>query len=191
LEYDIDGQGVITQPIEISSDDGALTLTISSGTRVQNEDGNPATVIIARIMEDPPPPPEDAHMIGLAYEFISDSTGFDPPLMITFHYSDSDIPEGLNEEDMYIAYYDKQTRKWVALESVVDTENNVITAYVSHFTDFCVIIPAASQSNVVIIGYIPQLITISGEVVVLTLIGVLIHFVRTRHYRPSLPSPAM
>jgi hypothetical protein len=191
LEYDTDDQGAIMQPIEISSGDGALTLTISGGTRAQDEDGNPATVIIARIMEDPPPPPEDAHMIGLAYELISDATSFDPPLMIKFHYSDGDIPEGLNEEDMYIAYYDKQVGEWVSLEGVVDTGNNIITAYVSHFTDFCVIIPSTSQSNVIITGYIPQIITVCGEVMVLTLIVVLIYFVRTRHYHPSLPSPAV
>ncbi len=49
------------------------------------------------------------------------------------------IPEGVAEADLFIAYYDVATGQWVSLPSAVDTENNTITAEVSHLTKFAIL----------------------------------------------------
>ncbi|GAI86393.1 unnamed protein product, partial [marine sediment metagenome] len=43
------------------------------------------------------------------------------------------------EEDLVLAYYDEAAGEWLELDCVVDTENNIITASVPHFTTFAII----------------------------------------------------
>jgi len=92
-------------------------------------------------------------------------------------YDPADIPEGVAEEDLVIAYWDGT--EWVVLESVVDTVANTVSAKVSHFTTFAVIgivppppppvlAPAAFTSSALTISPrevdIGQTVTISVQV---------------------------
>jgi len=95
--------------------------------------------LTADVDESPPPPPEDANIIGLPYDFGPDGATFDPPITFTWTYDPEALPEGVAEEDLVIAYYDEDAGEWVELDCVVDTENNVITASVPHFTCFAII----------------------------------------------------
>ncbi len=114
--YHIGSSGKILETIEATSADGNLTVDKS-----------------------PPAAPEDAHIIGLAYDFGPDGATFDPPITFTWSYDPDALPEDVAEEDLVIAYYDEAAGKWVELDGVVDTENNTITASVSHFTTFAII----------------------------------------------------
>jgi hypothetical protein len=71
---------------------------------------------------------------------------FDPEITFEFSYDDSDIPEGVDEEDMVIAYYDEDTDEWVELDCEVDRVHNTITAHVSHFTTFAIVASATTSS---------------------------------------------
>jgi len=137
--FSISSEGKIQETIEATSEDGMLTLTIPKGTIALDEDGNPLESIEATIDESPPDPPEGAHIIGLAYNFKPDGATFDPPITLEYTYDPDALPEGVAEEDLVLAYYDEDTGKWVELECVVDTENNTITASVSHFTTIAII----------------------------------------------------
>ena len=86
-----------------------------------------------------PPPPEDRSIIGLAYDFGPDGATFDPSITLTRSYDPNDIPEGVAEEDLVLAWYDEAADKWVELDCAVDTENNTITASIEHFTTFAII----------------------------------------------------
>jgi len=149
--YDISSEGEILETIEATSEDGNFTITIPEGTFALDEDGNPLTNLEVEIDESPPNPPEDAHIIGLPYTFSPAGATFNPPIVFEFSYDDADIPEGVDEEDLVIAYYDKDAGEWVELECVeleceVDTINNIVTAQVSHFTTFALIAPAAAST---------------------------------------------
>lgn len=138
---DIDSSGVVQETVELTSPAGDLTITIPEGTMALGGDGEPLTVLTAEIMETPPPPPEDTAIIGLAYNFGPDGATFDPPLILTFTYDPDSLPEGVSEEDLVIAFYDEEAGEWVSLVCVVDTENNTVTASISHFTTFALICP--------------------------------------------------
>jgi len=59
---------------------------------------------------------------------------------VTFPYDPADIPEGIAEEDLTIAYYDAAAGDWVVLEGIiVDTVANTISGELSHFTAFAVV----------------------------------------------------
>jgi hypothetical protein len=103
------------------------------------EDLRLLTKISMLIMDDPPPPPADANVIGLAYNFEPSGATFDPPVTLEYTYDPANIPEGVAEKDLVVAWYNAETGEWVELDCVVDTENHTITASVPHFTTFAII----------------------------------------------------
>ena len=143
VSFRIGADGEILETIIATSEDGKLTITIPEGTMALDEDGDPLSSLEAAIDPSPPDPPEDASIIGLAYDFGPDGATFDPPITFTWSYDPDDIPEDVAEGDLVIAYYDEDAEEWVELEGVVDTVNNTITASVPHFTCFAIIARAA------------------------------------------------
>ena len=137
--FNISEDGEIQETIEATSEDGNLTLTIEEGTIALDEEGDPLESLEVAVDESPPDPPEDAHVIGLAYDFGPAGATFDPPITLEYTYDPDDLPEGVDPEDLVIAYWDGD--EWVELDSEVDIENNTITiiADVEHFTTFAVI----------------------------------------------------
>jgi len=136
--------GRFTRSVTAASEDELCTLTIPKDTVGLTEELEPLDEITVLEMDDPPPPPEDAHVIGLAYDFGPDGATFDPPITLEYTYDPADIPEGVAEEDLVIAYYDEEAGEWVELEGcVVDPVTKTITAPVSHFTTFAIVARAA------------------------------------------------
>jgi hypothetical protein len=138
-EFSISADGEIQETIEATSEAGDLTITIEEGTIALDEEGEPLESLEIAVDESPPDPPEDAHVIGLAYDFGPDGATFDPPITLTFTSDLGDLPEGVEPEDLVLAYWDGD--EWVELDSEVDIENSTITiiADVEHFTTFAVI----------------------------------------------------
>ncbi len=146
--YRIERDGELLRTIEATSGDGNLTMNIPEGTVALDKDSDRLETLEVTINETPPDPPEDAYIIELAYDFTPDGATFDPPITLTWSY-DPDLPEGVAEEDLVVAYYDEATGEWVELDGVVDTENNLITASVAHFTTFAIIGSVPEEEEVV------------------------------------------
>ena len=141
--FRISETGEILKTITATSADGMLTITIPKGTIALDKDGNPLSSLTVDIDPSPPDPPEDANIIGLAYDFGPDGATFAPPITFTWSYDPDALPEDVSEEDLVLAYYDEEAGEWVELPCVVDPVTNTITASVSHFTTFAIIAPAA------------------------------------------------
>ncbi|MBA7563940.1 hypothetical protein ES708_05602 [subsurface metagenome] len=168
--FKISSDGEVQETIEATSEDGNLTITIDEGTIALDEDGNRLRTLEAAIDENPPDPPEGTYIIGLAYNFEPDGATFDPAITLEYTYDPDDIPEGVAEKDLVIAYYDEYAGKWVELICTVDTANNTITAYVDHFTTFAIlgtVKPAAFSSSMLDIS--PLEVNI-GETVTISLL---------------------
>ncbi len=143
-EFPISDEGVIEETLEGTSEDGNLTVTLPVGTTALDEDGNPLTTLEVTVDDDPPPPPpEDTSIIGLLYNFGPEGATFDPALILTWSYDEGELPEGVNEEDLSIAFYDEEAGEWVVIDCVVDTATNTITGYVTGFTTFAILTPTA------------------------------------------------
>jgi len=138
-EFPISETGEVLRTIIGTSEDGDLTATIPAGTIALDKYGDPLTRLSVSEEDSPPPPPEEASIIGLAYDFRPNGATFRPPITLKYSYDPVDIPEGVGEEDLVIAYYDEDGDEWVELECTVNTAANTITASVSHFTAFAII----------------------------------------------------
>jgi hypothetical protein len=136
--FNTSSSGILSQQIQATSTDGKMTITIPASTKCLDKNGDPLTSLtVANV--SPPAPPANAYIIGLAYNFGPDGATFYPPFTITWSYDPDDLPEGVAEEDLVIAYYDEAMGQWVELVCKVDTVNNIITASIAHFTTFAII----------------------------------------------------
>ncbi len=54
-------------------------------------------------------------------------------------YDEFKIPERVTEKNLVMAAFDNSTGQWIYLESTVATENDTVTAKVSHFSAFAVL----------------------------------------------------
>jgi hypothetical protein len=135
----IDADGVVHQPVVYTSPDGGLEIVVGSGTVLTPGDDPVPALVIEKVCEGIPPPPVNAYIVGpCAFDIGPDGTIFDPPIEITLHYDPAQVPEGVAEEDLVIAFYNAATGQWVILPSIVDTAAHTITATVDHLTLFAV-----------------------------------------------------
>ena len=141
--YFISTVGRIKESIDITSEDGRLNVFVQKGTIALDEDGDPLTSLEFTVDDTPPPPPADAEILGLPYNFEPDGATFNPLITVTWSYDPSDIPDGVAEEDLRIAYYDEDAGDWVVIPAVVDPLTSTITAYIGNFTTFAIIAYAA------------------------------------------------
>jgi hypothetical protein len=138
-KFEISSKGEILQKIVATSADKKLTVTVPKGT-IALLDDEPLESLEVAIDPSPPDPPEDAHIIGLTYDFGPDGATFDPPITFTWEYDPDELPADVEDEtQLVIAYYDEAEKEWVPLDCVVDTVNNIITASVPGFTTFAII----------------------------------------------------
>jgi len=145
----VDSDGKVVTNAEITSPDGTVTIDVPKGTVIKDSNGSVISQIITVTeLEDAPAPPKDKNIIGLAYDFEPDGYTFDPYLVITFYYDEDDLPEGVIEDELQLAYYDENTGEWVTITCTVDTENNCIKGYIEHFTTFAVLYSYADRIDV-------------------------------------------
>jgi len=138
----ISNTGEIQESIEISSilSSGKVTVNIEAGTIALDNEGNPLTTLTSDASITPPAAPEGS-TVYIACDFGPDGATFDPPIVLVFDYTSADLPENTDEESLVIAFYDSSIGEWVLLDSEVDTVNHTITASVSHFTTFAILVP--------------------------------------------------
>ncbi len=123
---------------EFSSEGGVLNLIVPEGTTALDEEGKPLTSV-EFIINGNPPIPQEASIIGQAYDVAPDGATFDPPVILAWNYESAYLPVGIDEENLSIAYYDENTSEWVALESEVDPGDTIITTLVNHLTTFAIL----------------------------------------------------
>jgi hypothetical protein len=123
---------VVESATTLSSADGAVKLGLKANTTVTIQ--GQSLTITKEI--SPPSPTADTKLI-VAYKFSPDKATFEPPLTLTIKYDRAALPAGVAESGLFIAYWDGS--KWSALSSTVDTQANIITAQISHFSVFAVL----------------------------------------------------
>ncbi len=172
--YRISRTGEILKTIEATSADGNLTITIPKDTVALDKYGKRLKILEVAIDETPPDPPEDAYIVGLAYDVGPAGATFDPVITFPWSYDPDALPEGVAEEDLVLAYYDEEAGEWVELDGVVDTENDTITTSVEcfTFTTFAIIgtvtPPAPAAFSVSSLSVLPAEVE-PGETVTITM----------------------
>lgn len=80
--------------------------------------------------------PETYEFLSSIYEFEPKGTAFSKPGYLSIR---TVIPEGVNYEDIILAWYNEEKGQWVILPTVVDPSTGTVTGLVEHFTKFSVL----------------------------------------------------
>ncbi len=134
-------------PFEIQPDmteeDTVLVIALSRQMMALDKDGNELESITISKEVNPLQPPEGCYFVGMVYNMAPDGAVFAPPLALSMAYDETDLPQGMVEEELYLAYCDDKGQ-WVDLTSEVDSEANRVTGDVNHFTLFAIMARPAS-----------------------------------------------
>ena len=167
----VDKEGQALQDINFATGDGWAKLNIGKSAIIRTQDNQPLLSIGAEAAGPSPAPPPEYHIIGSVYEFIPDGATFEPSLSLTISYNHTWLPERVAEAGLVIGYYDTTAGQWTLLPSLVDIENNTVTAQISHFTKLAILgreVTATAPLNVFII--------IGPALAALIIVGVLLAF---------------
>jgi len=141
-EFFIDSQGMLKSKVEVSSTDSSISLSLGKGTTVLDKDEKPLQIIHVVIDRSPPLPPENAYIISPVYKLEPQGAIFDAWLSLTLSYDPKKLPEGLRQDELYVAYHNGT--KWCELRyKRVDTEFHSVTTHLSdfNFTSFAILGP--------------------------------------------------
>ena len=199
----VDGNGYLTEDVECQDLNGIPNIAIGQGTIAIDIYGKPVTrieiepvdtsmidltnnrlvgipVVMTPFGDSGPPLSvtleHGASIVSYLFSLEPSGAVFDPPLKLTLEYEPSLIPQGSEPEDIIIAYYDKTNGTWIEIESEVDTRTNTVTADVSHFSVYGVLIKGAPAIQLWIVGLMIAVETVLGFGIM-----VLIKFLRRRH----------
>lgn len=131
-------EGFIFKTIVVKSFDERFEMTIDTGITAMTSYGVCLTCIGILEMGGSPLLLEDASLIGVLYDSVPDRATFSPPATLEYSYDPTAIPEGVAENRLFIAYYDRINDTWIQLDSVVDTQAKIVTAKISRFNDLAV-----------------------------------------------------
>ena len=140
----INEAGVILDNVaKVVSEDKKAKIEIAQGTKALTAEGKALQEIRVEQLSEVIDTPEFS-IIGPAYNIGPNGATFEPAMKLRLSYYANKCKEaGVAEEDVVIASYDAD-QGWVELHSEVDTASHVVTAGVSHFTQFAVVAPGAT-----------------------------------------------
>ncbi len=128
-------------PEEIVSEDNRLQLLFPVGTIVRDKDSAPLSGIEMAIAAVPPSLPPEADIVGRLYELGPHGTTFDNPVTLNLSFDPDEIPEGIDEDNLALGYYDDEYDQWQVLPSSVNLTSHTVSTRVDHLSTFTVIAP--------------------------------------------------
>ena len=145
----IDGDGVFQNDVDAASPDGKIRIHIAGGTKAFNEDGTPLNQLNVNTVSSYPAP-SDGKIVVEAFDFQPNGVTFSPAIQITIKYDPATLPEGTDESQLVIAFYNAATGLWEYVTGTVNSDTNTITFSITHFTVFGVISPSGSGAAPVV-----------------------------------------
>jgi uncharacterized membrane protein len=138
LASSVASTGKFLLDVTVDSTDGKVEVNIPKNTIGKNRVGNKLTYINIKEQTSPAAPPADTVIVGPVYDIGPTGSTFEPPIYVKLKYQESAIPAGFDETGLVIATW--QNGGWTELEGCsIDTEENSITAPVSHFSSFAIL----------------------------------------------------
>ncbi len=129
----MDGNGRALTVGQIHTPDNTLSLTIPVGTSIWNAAGAAQSFLSATALDQPPQTPFGQTLIK-AYEMGPNGVSFNPAIVLTISYEDSEIPSGASEASLRISWWNGS--EWITLPGAIDKTANTISVPVIHFTSF-------------------------------------------------------
>jgi hypothetical protein len=107
--FQLDSKDRLKSRVEISSEDGNVTLTIEKGTKFTDSTGNP--VYAVQVEDEPylPLPWNTTKIMSQDYKFSPLGATCSIPFTLTISYDPAELPAELTEGNVYVASYTVST----------------------------------------------------------------------------------
>ncbi len=166
--WPIDSSGHLLEDVNVTSADGRVNIFLGEGTVCRDDSGKLLSNLSIEVEENVPDIPQGYFFLNYAFDLAPHDATFAPYLQLTFAYEEQDIPQGIAEDDLYIAYYGDE---WVPLTSLVDSQRNEVSTNVTHFTVFGIMAktpPSPSPAEFVIsnLNISPVEVEAGGEIAI-------------------------
>ncbi len=125
-----------------------LSVEIPEDTEALNADGSELDDVSIKVVKSHDIP-DGMIVVSRVYDVAPNGATFDPPIMLSIEYDQSSVPAGVDEDEMALAWFDEAAGAWALLDSEVDEGDGIVSAEVSHFSEFCVLspVPAAAAAT--------------------------------------------
>ncbi|MFH1032029.1 MAG: cohesin domain-containing protein [Chloroflexota bacterium] len=139
----------VMEDIEAPSVDIKANLFIGKGTVVKNRADSVLSSIAVEKMVTPPDASQNTEIIGGAYDIGPNGARFEPPALLTLKYEVKLIPEGIPEENLYIATWNEVNHSWERMACTVAPGNDSISANLDHLSIYTIMAGTRPASFVV------------------------------------------
>ncbi len=167
LDITLNGPHTMPAPVVVTFDASQpQRLRLSDGTEIFIPGGAmpvSGTVTLRVVPVATLPRQHHTRLLKYGYAFLAtDADGqpieahFNQEVIIRFPYDEADLARlGLNEDHLRPAYYSTTDREWIVPVSyAVDTDANVVTMQIDHFTDFALTAPGGATHAI----YLPLIV---------------------------------
>jgi hypothetical protein len=169
--------------ISLGGNNQIISLEINNGTRLAASDGSPVESISVQPDNIIPLPPTGETVIS-GVEFGPTGATFSSPIIVVFGYDTTQVPKGTAAKNLSVKYFDTQANKWINCDYTVDTQNHQITANLSHFSQYAILMKNVSGMGV---GWSTAGMVIAGEI----LAGLLLTFFLLSRRRAPVPAGSL
>ncbi len=140
----IGSNGVILAAAELQTKDGKTTLNIANSTKLLSKMGSALSTLTIDVGVSPPATPAGNSLLA-DFDLGPEGSNFNPPLTLTLKYDTGTLPAGASENDLYLANWDGEN--WANLNSQVDTTDKTVSARISHFSQYALLIKVPPPSQ--------------------------------------------
>ncbi len=122
-------------------------INVFAGTRAVNSYGEPVEEINVTAINSAVVAPKGTTMIN-ALEFEPTGATFSIPIEVIIDIDPGQLPDGINTDSLKMVCYDETTGKWTDCDFEVDTNQNRLTAEISHFSLYALISSNAGTAGI-------------------------------------------
>ena len=137
----LDGEGRLLESATLASPDGIVILSIDQGTSLLGKEREPLSSMWLKTESEQSDPPEDSHIIGAVYGLGPQDAILSRALELTISYGPNELPQGVSENDVYIAPYDEDAGWGKYSYKRVDTERHRVTTQIDRMTRYAILAP--------------------------------------------------
>ncbi|MCK9355967.1 MAG: hypothetical protein M0R22_02300 [Dehalococcoidia bacterium] len=123
-----------------------LSVDIPDGTEALDPEGNDLDDVSIEVIKAHDIP-DSMMAVSRVYEVAPSGATFDPPITLSLEYDRDSIPASVDDDELAVAWFDEEAGEWTPLESDVDEVDGIVSAEVSHFSEFCVLSPAPESAS--------------------------------------------
>jgi hypothetical protein len=135
-------------PVELIPGEN-LILTTPSGVSINLSVGESVTISIKETNSNPEGNlPENTTSLGIFLEIELNDSSVSLDATLAIPYTDSQLPSGITEDQLYFAFYNVTTGNWQEVSSWVDRDNNIVLTSTTHFSTWTVIVPTDSSDTI-------------------------------------------